>query len=114
MAVRNTVQAIPLTNIASSALTGTYAAINVGGLPQACFLIRLNSTSSTSVTLSYDGVNDHEFLLAGAFVNLNFQTNAQPNNFIANLPIGTVIYAKGTAGTGNIYLSGYYSPKSLV
>lgn len=110
MAAKNSVQAIPLTNIASSTFTGSYQAINPNGLPNACFLIRLNSTSSTSVTVSFDGVNDHEFLLNGAFVNLDFQNNAQPNNFAASLKAGTVIWVKGSAGTGNIYLSGYYQP----
>jgi hypothetical protein len=110
MALKNTIKAIPLTNIASSALTTSYQAINTGGLPSSCCILRLNSTSSTSVTISYDGVNDHEFLLAGASFTIPVQSNSQPNNFIANFPIGTQVYVKGTAGTGNIYLSGYYQP----
>jgi phosphate starvation-inducible protein PhoH len=114
VAVKNTVQAVPLTNIDSSTLTTTYQPINVGGLPQPCSIIRLNSTSTTAVTISYDSVNDHEFLIAGGSTTLSFQNNSQPNNFITNMAQGTVVYAKGTAGTGNIYLSGYYSPKSTV
>jgi len=110
MAVKNIIMAIPLTNIASSALTTTYQAINPGGIPHSCCILRLNSTSSTSVTISYDGVNDHEFLLAGDSFTIAVQNNAQPNNFIANFPLGTVVYAKGTAGTGALYLSGYYQP----
>jgi hypothetical protein len=113
MAVINKIQAIALTNIASSSLTTDYMAINAGGLPNACCILRLNSTSSTSVTLSYDGVNDHEFLLAGADFNISAQTNAQPQTLIANFPKGMVVYAKGTAGTGNIYLSGYFSQQGI-
>ena len=113
MSVRNTIKAIPLTNIASSALTTSYQAINSTGLPNACCLLRLVSTSSTSVTISYDGVNDHEFLLDGESFNINAQANSQPVSLTANFPIGTKVYAKGTAGTGNIYLSGYYVPNGI-
>lgn len=105
---KNSVQAIPLTNIASSTLSSSYQAINATGLPFPCFMIRLNSTSSTPVTVSFDGINDHEFLLNGTFVNLNFQTNSRPSNDVAYMKAGTVVWVKGTAGTGNIYLSGYY------
>lgn len=110
MAVKNIVKAIPLTNIASSTFSGSYQAINSTGLPNACFLIRLISTSSTPVTISYDGTNDHDYLPGGATIQLPHQSNSQPNNFIANLPIGTIVYVKGTAGTGNVYLAGYFQP----
>jgi hypothetical protein len=110
MAVKNIIKAIPLTNFASASLTTDYQAINTTGLSNSCCILRLNSTSSTSVTVSYDGVNDHEFLLAGASFTIPVQANSQPNNFIANFPIGMQVYVKGTAGTGNIYLSGYYQP----
>jgi hypothetical protein len=113
MAVQNRIQAIPLTNIASSTLTTSYMPINTGGLSNACCILRINSTSSTPVTISYDGVNDHEFLLNGTYFTINAQTNSQPQTNIANFPKGMVVYAKGTAGTGNIYLSGYYTQQGI-
>lgn len=111
MSAKNTVQAIPLTSIGSAALTANYQPINPNGLPEACFLIRIATTSSTTVTLSYDGVTDHEIVIFGddAIV-LPFQTNSRPNSNVALIAAGTVVYAKGTAGTGRIYLSGYYQP----
>jgi hypothetical protein len=110
MAVKNSVQAIALTNIASSTLTTSYQAINPLGLTQACFLIRVMNSSTQAVTLSYDGVTDHEFILASSTLQIESQANSQPNNNIAKFAANTVIYVKGTAGTGNIYLSGYYQP----
>lgn len=110
MAIKNSVKAIPLTNIASSSVSSSYAAINASGLPQACIIIRINNASNKDITVSYDGVNDHEYVLANNFVTFEFQTNSQPNNFIANMAAGTVVWVKGTGGTGNIYLSGYYQP----
>lgn len=112
MALKNTVKAIPLTNIASSSLTANYQAINPGGLPNACFEIVFTNGSTTGVTLSYDGTTDHEYVLSTGTKILNAQTNSAPNNHVANFPIGTIVYAKGTAGTGNLYLSGYFQPTS--
>jgi hypothetical protein len=115
MGVRNIVQAIPLTSVLSSAINAsTYTAITAaGGLPAACFLLRINSTSTTDVTISYDGVNDHEFLLHGTSMQIESQANNRPQNSVALFPAGMVVYAKGTAGTGSIYLSGYYQPSGV-
>ena len=110
MALKNIIQAIPLTNIASSTVSSTYQAINSTGLPSACSIIRIINNSTDDVTVSYDGTNDHEYVPKATVVQLSFEANAQPNNFVSVLPIGTRVYVKGTAGTGNIYLSGYFNP----
>ena len=108
MSVKNTVKAIPLTSIDSAALTGNYQAINPGGLAAPCFLIRLTVDATTAVTFSLDGVTDHLHLLSESSVPYPFQSNAQPNNNNAHLAAGTVIYAKGTAGVGRVYVEGFY------
>lgn len=110
MAVKNKVLAIPLTNIASSTVSSSYQAINATGLANPCFLIRIINASTTNVTVSYDGVTDNEYVIAASSMDVNAQTNGQPNTSIANFAAGTVVYVKGTAGTGNVYLSGYYQP----
>lgn len=112
MAVKNSVHAIPLTSIASSTVTGSYQAINPSGLPKPCFLIRIINFSSQAITISYDGVTDHEFLPNGGIFQFNIQANSQPSSYLANLSIGTIVYIKGTAGTGTVYLSGYYQAQS--
>lgn len=112
MALKNSVQAIALTNIASSTLTTSYQAINPNGLTQACFMIRIMNSSTQAVTLSYDGTTDHEFILSNSTLQIDPQINSQPNNNIAKFSANTVVYVKGTAGTGNIYLSGYYQPSA--
>lgn len=114
MSVKNTVSAIPLTTIASTALIATYQAINASGLPKACFLVRIVNGGTTAITISYDGATDHEYLRAGSELNLNLQANAQPNNSFAHMKAGTIVYVKGTAGaSGDIALSGYYQPQGL-
>lgn len=114
MAVRNTIAAIPMTSIESTTVTGTYAVINAGGTPQACFLIRIINDSDEDVTVSYDGVNDADYIPTMTSIQLPLQTNSQPNNNVALLTKGTQVWVKGTMGTGYVYLSGYYSIPSGV
>lgn len=107
MSVTNSVQAIPLTSIDSATLTANYQAINVGGLAAPCFLIRVINASNVPVTISYDGVNDNDYLPANTVLQLNFQANSQPNNQVAKLSQGTKISVKGNVGIGLIYVAGY-------
>lgn len=113
MSVKNTVKAIPLTSINSTGVTVTYAAINATGLPNACYIVRINNDSTENITISFDGINDHEFLATTETLQLTFQGNPQPNGYYAVLPVGTVLWVKGTTGTGFIYLSGYYMPNGV-
>jgi hypothetical protein len=105
---QNSVKPFILSSMLSSAITALYAPLNGTGFIQAPFFIRINNASSQAITISYDGINDHEFLSSGTFFELPSQTNSQPNAQVALFPKNTIVYIKGTAGTGNIYLSGYY------
>jgi len=106
MAVRNSVFAIPLTSLESTGITGTYAPINATGLPQACWKLRITNDTDEDVTLSYDGINDHEYLPTTDILEIYAGSQGQPNNHLCNFAKGTVIWAKGTTGTGFLYLSG--------
>jgi hypothetical protein len=105
---QNSVKPFLLSSKASSTVTGSYTALNSSGFIQSPFFIRINNASNQAITVSYDGVNDHEYISLGGILELPTQTNSQPNAHMALFPKGTVVYVKGTAGTGNIYLSGYY------
>lgn len=105
---QNSVKPLVLTNISSTTVGGTYAAINASGFEHAPFFIRIINHSDKDITVSYNGVDDHEFVITGSVFELSSQTNSQPNAQVALLPKKTVVYVKGTAGTGTIYLSGYY------
>lgn len=109
MSVRNTMLPVSLGTLAASSLSTSYAAINSSGLSQACAIIRIINNSNQDITISYDGTNDHDFVPKTTSVNLYFQSSSQPNNMVAKLAKGTVVYAKAAAsGTGNVYVSGYY------
>src|SRR6267142_6096371 len=109
MAYQNKVLPIPLTSIDSSTFTGAYQLLSgAGGITHACIMLHIANNSNVSVTISYDGTNDHDFLLANSQRELDFQTNANPQNYAASLAQGTKVYVKGAAGVGSVYLSGFY------
>ncbi len=114
MAYKNKVLPIPLTSIDSATFTGAYQLLSgVGGLTNPVIMLHIANNSNVPITISYDGTNDHDFLLADSDRELNFQTNALPQHYEAMLAQGTKIYVKGAAGVGNtgsIYLSGWYQP----
>lgn len=113
--LRNTVKAIVLTSFDSSTLSAVFQPINPAGLDRACFLVRITNDSDEGAILSYDGINSHEFIAPATTVELPTQTNSGPMNRAGYFAQGTVIYAKEatTAGTGEIYLSGYYQPQGV-
>lgn len=108
MAVRNSISPVVLTSINSGTFTGNYQVINATGLPYACFMIRIINNSDRDVTVSFDGTNDNDFVQDTQSIQIESQTNSQPNNFTCLFPKGTKVYVKGLAGgTGLVYLAGY-------
>jgi hypothetical protein len=108
---KNIIQAVPMTTFNSASVTGTYEPMITGGLAKACYLLRITNASSVSVTISYDGINDSDFIFTETANNIPGIFNIQPNSNVAQFPQGQQIYVKGTAGTGNIYIAGYYQPQ---
>jgi hypothetical protein len=112
MPVKNVLLPIPMLRVEATGFNGTdYMAINSGGLAHPCCILRVINASSVDVTISYDGVTAHDYVLSGDTINLYAQTNAQPNTNIANFKKGTVLYALGAMGTGYVYVAGYYQPQ---
>lgn len=107
---KNNIQAITMTSINTNTLSGSFLPINSAGLPEPCVLIRIINDSDTDMTVSYDGTNDHDYVRTGSTLELNLQTNSLPNGNVAQLARGTIVYVKAAAGTGLVYLAGYYQP----
>lgn len=106
---KNSCKALALSTFSSASLTASYQAINAAGFLKAPFFIRVINGGTTDITLSFDGTTDNEFVFKnGGIYELNSQQNSQPMNWVCKWPVGTVVYIKGTAGTGTISLSGYY------
>ncbi len=105
---QNSVKPLDLASVLSSTVTALYAPLNGTGFSQAPFFIRIINASNMAITISYDGVNDHDFVVANSVLEIPCQSNAQPGAFVALFPKNTIVYIKGTAGTGTIYIAGYY------
>ena len=111
MAYKNKVLPIPLTSIDSATFTGAYQLLSgAGGLTNPAIMLHIANNSNIGITISYDGINDHDFLIAAQQRELNFQSNNSPQNFASVLAQGTKVYVKAAAGVGLVYLSGWYSP----
>jgi hypothetical protein len=106
MAVRNTVSAIPLAAVDAATFNGAYQL--VGGLPHACFMLRFINNTTEDVLVSYDGVTDNDVIVHDTTVQIESQTNSQPNNFTCLFGKGMNIYLKAATGTGEFYIAGYY------
>jgi len=110
MAVKNYMKAVPLTSVNSATFTGAFVALN-GGLQAPCVILRIINSSNREIDISYDGgATAHDHLFPGERLQLDFQANAVPNTSSAAMAKGTVIYVRGAAGAGLVYLAGYYQP----
>lgn len=113
MAVKNSLKAIPVVTANSAALAAGYVLpISATGFPEALVILRIVNASNQNVIISFDGVNDNDVVIAGSFLQIEAQTNAQPNNYMAAFAKSSKIWARGTAGIGTIYVIGYYQPQS--
>lgn len=106
---RLSVKAIPIQSIASSGLLVTYQAINAG-LPESCFLLRIINGGTTNVTVSYDGVNDQDVVLAGESLQIPTPLNNSQSARGTQFNKGLIVYVRGAAGlSGTVTLAGYYA-----
>ena len=69
--------------------------------------------SNKDVTISYDGTNDADYIFSATANNIPAIYSIQPNTNVALWPQGQQIYVKGTAGTGSLFVSGYYQPQGV-
>lgn len=97
----------PLKSINSATFTGSYQALGTS-LENSCRIVKFTNTSNVSVTVSWDGVNDHEILPASSFLLLDVSANREKAD-ICEIPKGTQFLVKGSAGVGLVYVSSYFT-----
>ena len=97
----------PLKSIDSASFTGSYQALGTA-LENAVRIIKLTNNSTVLVTVSWDGINDHEILPAGSFLLLDASANKE-NSGVCEISQGTQFLVKASAGTGSVYLSSYFT-----
>lgn len=108
--VSNVITPIEMQSIDSATLIlGTYAPVNVAGIEGALSYIDISNMSDADIYVSIDGVSDHLYVSADKHRPIYFQLGATPTNKVSKLKKHTIIYVRGVAGVGNIYVSGFYN-----
>lgn len=95
-----------LRSIDSATFTGSYQALG-SVLANPAVLVKFVNNSTVLVTVSWDGINDHDIYPGTSFSLYDVTTNSQREDGI-NIPAGTQFYVKGAAGTGFFYLVDFY------
>ena len=110
MSQRNWVVPLVLTSVDTVGIAINTWSDFATGIEGSCFMVRISNDSDTDVFISFNGGDDrHEFIPAGDTISVNFQSNASPPSNIAKLRFGTQLSVQGVAGTGLVYLAGYYN-----
>ena len=110
MSLTNRIWANSFAVFDATLLTNVYQLCDPG-LPQPSFLIRFVNTSNVNIFISYDGINDHDIVLAHDQFELSLQVNNQPRNLIALMAKTTPVYVKYELGVGKggyLYVISYY------
>ncbi len=91
--------------------SGSYSIYSGNGLQTSIKIMKFYNGGTTGITISYDGVTNHDYFPPGSTFILDLQTNHADNSAYGagtlNGREGLVIYGKGTAGTGSFYISAY-------
>ena len=104
-----------------ASLTGTYQAINgagtqsngstVGFSDTAKILKIYNPSTTVSIDISLDGVNDHDFIPPLGTLIVDFQTNHYDGPIYGtgtlNVAVGQILYGKTAAQPGYLQIVGY-------
>lgn len=106
---QNFVKPITLSTFAASSLSTSFQALNSTGITEPVFFMRIVNDTNQDLTISFDGINAHDYIPAGAEYNFPSQANSQPQSQLALWKKGTIVYGKAAAsGTGTIAIAGYY------
>lgn len=93
-----------LKSIASSTVSGTYQPVGSSGAAYMVRILRVLNNSTQDVTISWDGIHDHDYIPTLKEVTYQAGTQRGNSSDSMNIAQGTQLYVKGTAGTGNVYV----------
>tara|TARA_R110000868_G_scaffold121883_3_gene323333 strand:- start:2007 stop:2330 length:324 start_codon:yes stop_codon:yes gene_type:complete len=94
-----------LRSLAFGSISGTYALVGSITNPSQLYIIQ-NLTNAT-ITFSQDGVTDHFILPSMGFITLDIGTNKGTFQTLS-VQAGTALYAKGSPGSGSVYITTFY------
>lgn len=96
-----------LKSLDSATLSGSYLPIGTA-LTHEARILKIINNSTVAITISTDGSTDMDFLPIGSFVLYDAGTNRGNASQSMAFPKGTQFYAKGSVGTGSVYLTVLY------
>lgn len=91
----------------SSGGNSTYQAIG-SAFTHPIRMLKFKSDSTVDIMISYDGVTDHDIILAGDREIEDLTANKTISEGLVRKH-GTQIYASSAAGTGNLYVTAIYA-----
>jgi len=118
----DTFQCIELAIFDATTLTASYQGMNLAanqagtssvGFQNDIKILKIYNDGSTGVTISYDGVINHDYLPSKGTMIIDLQANHRDNSSYSSGTLngrkGQIVYGKGTASSAglNIYISGY-------
>jgi hypothetical protein len=102
---------MPIQVFAFGDVGADYTIVDVDGFDGPLRFLRFTSTLDESVIISFDGVNDHEFIFDDDEIDINAQLCSSPKNKRSLFKNKTKVYVKAAAGlpgSGAIVISGFY------
>lgn len=106
------VQCVLKASFDPSTLTGTYQAMNGTGFSDNAKILKLyNGSTTVSIDISLDGVNDHDFIPPLGTLIVDFQTNHYDGPIYGtgtlNVRQGQILYGKTAAHPTFLQIVGY-------
>ena len=106
------VQCVLKSQFDPSTLTGTYQAMNGSGFSDTVKILKIYNPSTTiSIDISLDGVNDHDFIPPLGTLIVDFQTNHYDGPIYGtgtlNVAEGQILYGKTAAHPTFLQIVGY-------
>lgn len=90
-------------SIDSATFTGSYQALGTP-LEHAISIVKLVNNSTVLVTISADGINDHDIAPSTSFWLYDVTSDSPKETGSVFIEKGRQYYVKGAAGTGSVYL----------
>jgi hypothetical protein len=107
MSNKNSIAAIPMASFDAVGLGAAFSVIDAVGFDEPILLLRINNACSSPIIVSYDGIIDHDYVDADAYMQISF--NSADGDDLLQFKKGTRVYVRGAAqSTGLVYLTGYY------
>lgn len=101
-----------LRSVDTAALSGAYVVFGTP-LSNPAAIYKIVNNSNVAVTISENGMDDHDIIPAGTFVLYDCTSNRVDGSGGLYKPKNTQFYVKSAAGTGLVYLVSQFAQEAL-